>query len=155
MVMMLYKSSGYFSTAFAPKELRNRAQTILKGVQFDTVVGSGISGVLPLLTIAEACQVSMMVVRKPHDLGNSHCDSLLEGTLNHKWLFVDDFVATGSTFARVWDDINKACNHHSKVHECVGAFLYESDMTGRFITFATAKKLYMRVANATEGLVAA
>lgn len=149
----LRRGSGYFPTAFDSKELCNRAKTMLKGVQFDTVVGSGVSGVLPLLTIATALKVNTMVVRKPVDLNNSHCGSLIEGQLDHKWLFVDDFCATGKTFARVWEAVDRACQSEWVPHQCVGAFLYESDKVGAFFDLKSATLLWSSVNKAVSGRV--
>jgi hypothetical protein len=53
--------------------------------------------VLP--TLAHGLDVYWAVVRKPSE--SHHAERVLEGKLGHRWLFVDDFIASGATLARV------------------------------------------------------
>lgn len=122
---MITAKSAYMKTALKPKELKLRAKEALKGVQFDTIVGTGLSGILPLYLLGEQFKVYTLAVRKPND--SSHAGSqLLEGTLGNRWLFLDDFISTGDTFIRTHRTVEKYLyfNNCNKA-KCVGAFLYD------------------------------
>jgi hypothetical protein len=119
--------SGYFPVALDPERVRRLARKRLKKIEFDTVVGAGFSGLLPLGIVARSFKVNMLAVRKEIDRQHSHCSSLLEGSIGYKWLFVDDFPCTGRTFSRVYRTIDKHCMSRNRPHQCVGAFFYEKD----------------------------
>lgn len=115
-------SSAYLRTALDPKKVRARAKKGLQGVQFDTVVGTGLSGLLPLHILGEHFKVYTLAVRKVND--GSHGIGLTEGTVGLRWLFVDDFISTGNTFIRTYKTVMAACKNRGFATECVGAFLY-------------------------------
>lgn len=115
--------SGYMDNVFNPREIRKRAKKALSGIQFDTVIGTGMSGVLPLQTIAAQFKVYAVAVRKNTE--GSHSTSKLEGHLGRRWLFVDDFISSGTTFAKVHKAVRTEAAQRGFRTECVGAFQYE------------------------------
>lgn len=125
----------YFAKAFEPESIRRMALKSLKGIEFDTIIGSGHSGVLPLGVIARSLKVNMCIVRKQTDKENSHARGLVEGFVGKRWIFVDDFISTGATFVRVSRAVNNAIQVRESSTwvtkgfktECVGAFLYERE----------------------------
>lgn len=117
---MTIKFSSYMDGALRPKVLRDRALEALSNVHFDTIVGTGLSGTLPLQMIAEQFNVNMLAVRK--DRSSCHSDGLLEGTLGNRWVLVDDFVSSGATVVRAM----KAIDDIKVKTKFVGAFLYEN-----------------------------
>lgn len=124
--------SDYMNTIYDPRELRKRARQALKDIDFDTIVGIGISGTLPLMALADTLKVNYVAIRKPGAVG--HAPTRLEGHLGHKWLLVDDFISSGTTFVNVHDAIEEAMDKRPvfvgstktpHTTECVGAFRYE------------------------------
>lgn len=101
-------NSGYFSTGAEDiRKYVNKAFDILldRGVDFDTIVVTGISGMVVGPMLAEALEKDLLIIRKEGE--NSHASYLAEGVLGERWLFVDDFIASGKTFNRVCDAIER------------------------------------------------
>lgn len=73
---------------------------------YDTIVGSGLSGACVIPAIARVVQKSWVIIRKPND-GSHNSYKVGEGRLGRAWVFVDDFIATGSTLRRVTQAIEK------------------------------------------------
>lgn len=103
-------SNNFFGTQVMPK------------VEFDTLVGTGLSGILPLVEIADELEVHWLAVRKPGE--NTHTGSGAEGTLGKRWLFFDDFVSSGETFARVYESIKETARTARFNTEFVGHYGY-------------------------------
>lgn len=76
----------------------------LRKVQFDTIACQGVSGITTGAVLAYLFKVPLTVVRKPEDT-SCHSSNRVETTLNllrpHRFLIVDDFVATGATRDRI------------------------------------------------------
>jgi len=66
-------------------------------VEFDTLVGTGMSGILPLLYVAKTLDVKWLAVRKNGE--STHTGTAVEGDLGKRWLFLDDFIESGKTYA--------------------------------------------------------
>lgn len=84
------------------------SETDGEAVTFDTLVCTGLSGLLivpPLareLTVALGKKINFLVVRKSIEThGNP-----VEGVLGKEWLFVDDFICYGNTARRVYKAVN-------------------------------------------------
>lgn len=93
---MITSQSGYMTRAFSdPESLADDARKALAGVDFDTIVGRGMSGALVIPSLARALDKHWLMVRKPSE--NSHTWRETEGTLGERWIFVDDFVESGAT----------------------------------------------------------
>jgi adenine/guanine phosphoribosyltransferase-like PRPP-binding protein len=101
----------YLSDAFGdPRELIDTARYFTSGVEFDTIVGRGLSGALVVPMLARALDTYWAIVRK-EDGSHSHYD--VEGAIGRRWLFVDDFICSGRTRdivrakveAQVWNSV--------------------------------------------------
>jgi adenine/guanine phosphoribosyltransferase-like PRPP-binding protein len=99
--MELYKgNSSYLSSAFLSTDLLvKRAETVLAGVEYDTMIGIGLSGGLVVPTLARLLNKEFALIRKDGD--SSHRERTVEGTIGERWIFVDDFVSSGETLRKV------------------------------------------------------
>lgn len=77
----------------------------LSGVDFDTIVGIGLSGALIVPFLGRATGKNWGIIRKDD---GSHSSSYYEGTLGQRWIFVDDQVCSGRTLSIV---LNKMKDH--------------------------------------------
>ncbi len=86
--------------------------------RFDTFVCTGLSGTIltPLLSIM--MDIPFAVIRKENE--NNHSGYPIEGMMGKRCLFVDDFIASGSTYRRVCAAVS---DQGSKV---IGQYLYET-----------------------------
>lgn len=99
-------------------------------IDFDTVVGTGLSGSLLTPQLGRSLKKNWAVIRKNNE--SSHDGNPFVGTLGSRWIFVDDFIATGSTFLAVEKAIRDAVNQRrawdSKYinfsTKCVGDYCY-------------------------------
>jgi len=104
--------TGYMDTAWAdPSALIAEARDALRGVKYDTMVGTGMSGAIIVPVLARALRKKFLIVRKDEDLKSSHASRPWLGVLGRRWLFVDDFISLGGTFARVRDAVDAAVEH--------------------------------------------
>jgi adenine/guanine phosphoribosyltransferase-like PRPP-binding protein len=87
-----------------------RAKIKLAGVDFDTLVGTGFSGSVVVPALALAMGKYFVLIRKPKD--GSHHNGRAIGYLGQRWIFVDDFVATGATRDRVKQAV-RACEYET------------------------------------------
>jgi adenine/guanine phosphoribosyltransferase-like PRPP-binding protein len=89
----------YYFTNINPETLKKRiknAQLILKGLKFDAIAFSGMSGALLGPPLALKMGKSLIMVRKPHS--GSHSRKRVEGDMAaHTYIIVDDFQDTGKT----------------------------------------------------------
>jgi adenine/guanine phosphoribosyltransferase-like PRPP-binding protein len=109
----------YLARAFEnPANLISEAMKALEGVQFDTLVGTGLSGALVVPTLARALGRHWMIIRKKND--GSHGCSLAVGTIGSRWIFVDDLVCTGDTLKRA----REAVTELETGADYVGHYLY-------------------------------
>lgn len=122
-----YRSrSGYFNRAFEniDQMADNMLKVIPKHVEYDTLVGTGLSGTLVVPFLARALGEYWAIVRKEH---SPHSNNLIEGEIGQKWLFVDDFISSGSTLRRVKNVLNNL-NRYETTHfvtKYVGTYQYE------------------------------
>jgi adenine/guanine phosphoribosyltransferase-like PRPP-binding protein len=121
--MALRLHASYLEEAiYQPDVIVTRARARLADVQFDTVIGTGLSGALVVPMLARALDKHFAVVRKPD---NSHSCERIEGTIGDHWLFVDDLISSGETFRRVREAIQQlVIERHGHHTEYVGTFLY-------------------------------
>lgn len=89
----------YLQRARQTQAMIDDAREHLGGVDFDTMVGTGLSGALVIPVLAHALGKHWLIVRKDND--GSHSSVPVEGALGERWVFVDDFIATGATARRV------------------------------------------------------
>lgn len=91
-------------------------------IDFDTVVGTGLSGALLLPRLAEMLKCHYLIIRKEP---TSHSYRPAEGMLGRRWLFVDDQRSTGATRNRVKDIVVRICERNDEfTSEYVGAYYY-------------------------------
>lgn len=117
-----------FSTRYMDEAVFNLPQVIetaqkrLTGVDFDTLVGTGFSGGIVIPSLALAMGKKFVLIRKETD-DSHHGHGRLVGQLGSRWIFVDDFVSSGSTRKRVIEKVNDAAFGST---ELVGQYMYVS-----------------------------
>lgn len=105
-------------------EVIEAAQERLKDVDFDTMVGTGFSGSVVIPALALAMDKKFVLIRKETD-DSHHGKGELLGELGDRWIFVDDFVASGRTRDRVISKIGKAIAHTSATSSLIGQYMYQ------------------------------
>lgn len=78
---------------------------------FDTLVGTGLSGALVVPGVARILEKYWVIVRKEGD--GSHSSYPYEGILGERWLFVDDRIETGATLKHVREVITNATDQRA------------------------------------------
>jgi adenine/guanine phosphoribosyltransferase-like PRPP-binding protein len=96
----------------------------MRTVDFDTVVGTGISGTLAAQLFARALGIHFAIVRKED---GSHSNNKVEGNVGKRWVFVDDLVCSGETRTRVRESMKQFCLDHHFESEYVGDYMYYSN----------------------------
>lgn len=95
-----YKSHSYWLLdAFRDMDrVVDKARETLSRVDYDTMVGTGLSGSLVIPVLAREFGKYFAIVRKDE---RRHSDLDVEGVIGHKWIFVDDLISLGATRKRV------------------------------------------------------
>lgn len=91
-------------------------------VEFDTMIGTGMSGALVIPRLAEKFDCHWAVIRK--DGVDSHATKRVEGRVGKQWLLVDDLICSGRTAQRVVDCVQRFSEENDFWTEFVGAYLY-------------------------------
>lgn len=108
--------------AFLPieQQVLDALSTIPEDIEFDTLIGCGMSGALVVPMLAFGLNVPhYAVVRKPGDY-HKHGTSRIEGTAGTKgWVFVDDGMSSGKTFHHTFANMEREFSCPLK-----GAYLY-------------------------------
>ncbi len=81
-----------------------RAVQCLSRFEFDTIVVTGVSGLIIGPVLAHLTGKKLLVVRKPNE--STHSYNYIEGEMGHQWIFVDDFISSGGTLDRVVERVN-------------------------------------------------
>lgn len=130
----LQMCTDYCDTAWRnPGEIITQAKATLKGVKFDTFVATGMSGALAIGPLARAMRKNVFIVRKDADHQSSHSSLKWLGQLGARWVFLDDFVSSGSTRNTVIKGVQEAldygrnCGEDEFTTEFVGTYEYEWD----------------------------
>ena len=123
----------YSDEAFDHEKLINNAARNLDGIKFESMVGTGLSGALVIPLLAQEFDVPFALIRK--NVHNSHALRIWEGTITDNWLFVDDFISTGSTAYNV---MNAVWNITRGEAHPVGAYLYSE-------TYAFPNEVYRSI----------
>jgi hypothetical protein len=120
----------YLCKAFESDLLIDDAKRILGGVDFDTVVGTGLSGTIAGTLIAYALKKHLLIVRKPSDRNQEGARSVnhsgwpTEGRMGKRWIFVDDLISSGETRIRVKMEVDKANARYDVKSTWVGTYTY-------------------------------
>lgn len=97
---------------------------MLQDIEYDTMIGTGLSGALVVPRLAEYLGKDWGLVRKRDE--KSHRERMIEGTqLGKRWIFVDDFQQYGGTEQRVAREVQVLCDHARIETVQVGAFFYQ------------------------------
>lgn len=117
--------ASYFALAFDQEDdsLVEDARETLKGVDYDTMIGTGLSGSLVIPVLARALGKKFAIVRKEH---SPHDNSLVVGKLGHRWIFVDDFVSGGTTRRNVIRAVEKVAEDFNHEMVYVGTYEYQT-----------------------------
>lgn len=92
-------SDYYGHKAFDPiTDLSFHLRRAMKGVKYDTLVGTGISGTVFASRVARSVGKKFAIVRKDETTHDRH---KVVGVVGNRWLFVDDFISRGETIRRV------------------------------------------------------
>jgi hypoxanthine phosphoribosyltransferase len=115
-------------------------------VEYDTLVGIGISGALVVPTLGHLLGKNFALIRKPGV--HSHDTYEFVGSIGEKWLFIDDTIDSGNTLKTVQKQIDKAINGYNRWNEknettqYVGYYLYAWDkFSGSNVHVRNGKKL--------------
>lgn len=138
---------GYFAEAFdTPDILFKEAHENLDDIDFDTMVGMGLSGSLVVPLLAREFGVNFAIIRKKGE--STHDDGQFVGNIGHKWIFVDDFIEQGNTLRTVTkavrdieQDFYQMYTNDSQV-KCVGAYLYGTPHGATFLPNRTLLTKY-------------
>ena len=122
--------TGFFNRTKQDKIIRSVRKIIKqKKVNFDGFVVTGVSGILIGSILSRSLKKELVIVRKEEDYKNSHTFYKVENyKSNKRYIFVDDLIASGSTFARVQKElkefhkIEKIKGRSSKI---IGTILYD------------------------------
>ncbi|AUV62022.1 phosphoribosyl transferase [Mycobacterium phage SWU2] len=113
---------SYLRVVHDPERMVDIIKPHLDGVDFDTFVGTGLSGTLAAVAMAKAMNKNYLIARKPND--GTHSGNKAEGKLGKRWLFLDDLIATGATLGRAYDAVAITAERWDFKTEFVGAVLY-------------------------------
>lgn len=92
--------------------------------RFDFLAVTGMSGVVIGSPLAVRLEKPLVIVRKPDDSSHSYGDLIGGAAARGRYMFVDDFIASGTTFRRVrerLDALDLDCRY-------VGAYLYSDKL---------------------------
>lgn len=134
----------YFTQALQPdlNQFVASARRTLRDIDYDTMVGRGLSGALAVPTLARALHKDFFIVRVNP---SAHDRSPGVGRLGKRWLFVDDFISSGITFNCTREGVEEALNMYARYRQqyqdvtfrqrypeftttCAGAYLYSPDV---------------------------
>jgi len=123
---------GYFKAAFGDAEkicIAAETQLVGLGVEFDSMVAIGLSGVLVLPILARHFDVPFLALRKPdvrsHD--SYSCGQFGRGTIGKRWILVDDFVCTGETVLTAKRQVANMLAGVGFSTEYVGTYCYQNN----------------------------
>lgn len=127
---------GYLTPAYDFDSILRFAEIALKNRRFDTFVGRGLSGSIVVPRLADAFGINWMLVRKEGE--GSHSGLPAEGVLGKRWIFVDDFIESGATYAKVVETITQIAKDRNWRTVHAGIVQYSVDT---YSTAAEMKKL--------------
>lgn len=117
-----------------PDKLLRDAENTLKDVEFDTLIGTGVSGIVAVSILGPLMGKRWAVIRK--NMSTSHSWNAVEGTVGKKWLLVDDFIDTGATHRRVLKVMTDWSHSYGWSTDYAGSYLYD---TGKYCAPGTER----------------
>lgn len=120
---------SYLSLAHSKRQsqIRRAVRAIREqNLDFDSIVCTGISGIIAAPTIAERLKKRLVIVRKDETSHGEQVESI--GQIN-KYLIIDDFIETGETLNRIMEILEDYPYLNGKP---VGAYLYAQQARGLF-----------------------
>lgn len=122
--MMTKFNTWYMDEAvFRLPKVIELAKEQLADVDFDTMAGTGFSGGIVIPSLALAMGKKFVLIRKEND-DSHHGKGRLLGELGKRWIFVDDFTASGLTRKRVIEKIETAAQAEWTSTTLVGQYMY-------------------------------
>jgi orotate phosphoribosyltransferase-like protein len=136
-------SSTYGWTQMSPDNLAGRLQyaaahigNLRKKLEFDALAFTGSSGACIAFTMSVALNIPIIYVRKEDEKAHGQAIECNSTRRIHKYLIVDDFIASGVTVKRIHAGIELDAKEKSlKAPTCVGIYLYDSTGTDKFKIF--------------------
>lgn len=152
-----FNDGGYSGRQYDPTRLRSTAKEIahvlpwlMRHTGAEAVAVTGKSGLSLAFATLMLVDFPLIVVRKRGE--NTHGSSIegTEGVAVHRYLILDDFVASGTTVKTVVDDLTRygLMSRYGAAPQCVGVLQYDSvhgdrdsvlTEEGRVRTYTTTK----------------
>lgn len=120
------KHASYLDCCFNPKKQSKAIKRIkeqLKDIDFDAFIVTGMSGVIMGSVVARSMKKQLTVVRKSSD--GTHSNYPVENFIDGKYVFLDDLVATGSTFNIVKQKLKEENTKNAAKSKIVASVIYE------------------------------
>lgn len=106
--MIYHSGTGGYGNQYNLDGLAQEIERTVAGLRgyregFDGLVVQGLSGIIPAVPVSLALNVPLFIVRKESDDCHAYtryinADKVKPGS---RWVFLDDFISTGSTLRRV------------------------------------------------------
>jgi hypothetical protein len=126
-----FQSDYMYQAHEDPAKIVRRARKVLADVDFDTMIGTGLSGALVVPYLARRLGKHWAIARKDGD--NSHASWPIEGEVGERWIFVDDFISSGRSRDRTRGAVDRAFtqrftqrSEEDQTH-FVGSYLYNGE----------------------------
>jgi len=89
--------------------------------RFDSIVCSGVSGLLVVPQISEILKKNMVVVRKKND--KRYSPFQYEGAIPKSYIIIDDLICSGNTVKHILNTIKEDCPRS----QCLGVYCFLKD----------------------------
>jgi len=126
------------------------AKKTLKNVDFDTMVGIGLSGVLTVAKLSEPLKKYALYLRK--DANSTHSLSYEEGSIGNKWILIDDLIASGETLKVVCERVKNILAEHKHESKFVGAYIYQGSIANPRKGFFSTDDEFLKNIIKTKGI---
>lgn len=101
-----------------------RIKEDLKGFKFDAFIVVGISGIVMGSVLARSMRKKLTIIRKPGD-GSHSCYDVENFIPNARYIFLDDLLASGTTFRKMKDSLDERNKYHDCSSKIVSSIMYE------------------------------
>lgn len=122
----MHSHADYLDEIFKdPDRTITKFKTLMTDVDYDTLVGVGMSGALSIPMLARAVGKHFAIVRKARDYESNHSRRMIEGVVGRRWVFVDDLICTGNTRRVALAGIKLFSEHFDWNTVYVGDYFYQ------------------------------